>query len=96
VIFDFFVSNPDVNHYGLEAVKVPTLIVHSRDDPLASYDSARRAAACIPGARLVGVDRGGHLGLGQQEAVGPELAAFLERPPLTEARAAPASGIGSP
>lgn len=32
----------------------------------------------------------------QQQAVGPELAAFLERPPLTEARAAPASGPGSP
>lgn len=95
VIFDFFVSNPDVNHYGLEAVKVPTLIVHARDDPLASYDSAQSAAARIPGARLVGVDRGGHLMLGQQKAVGPELAAFLERPPLTEARAAPASGIGS-
>jgi hypothetical protein len=70
-------------------------VVPRADDPLASYNSAQSAAARIPGARLVGVDRGGHLMLGQQKAVGPELAAFLERPPLTEARAAPASGIGS-
>ncbi len=77
VIFDFFVSNPDVNRYRLESVTVPTLIVHASDDPLASYEGARRAAQRIPGARLVSVDRGGHLMLGQQDAVEPELAAFL-------------------
>ena len=77
VIFDFFVSNPDVNGYDLEAIRVPTLIVHASDDPLASYESARRAAGRIPGARLVSVDRGGHLMLGQQDAVEPELTAFL-------------------
>jgi pimeloyl-ACP methyl ester carboxylesterase len=82
VIFDFFVSNPDVNNYDLDAVMVPTLIVHARDDPLISYDSARRAAGRIPGARLAGVDRGGHPMLGQQDAIGPELAAFFERPGL--------------
>ena len=77
VIFDFFVSNPDVTGYDLEAITVPTLIVHASDDPLASYEGARRAAERIPGARLVSVDRGGHLMLGQQDAVEPELAAFL-------------------
>ena len=77
VIFDFFVSNPDVNAYDLEAITVPALIVHAADDPLASYEGARRAAERIPGARLVSVDRGGHLMLGQQDAVEPELAAFL-------------------
>jgi pimeloyl-ACP methyl ester carboxylesterase len=78
VIFDFFVSNPDVNNYDLVTVTVPTLIVHARDDPLISYDKARRAAARIPGAHLVSVDHGGHPLLGQQEAIGPELAAFLQ------------------
>jgi pimeloyl-ACP methyl ester carboxylesterase len=92
VIFDFFISNPDVNHYDLEAITVPTLIVHAADDPLASYDTAQRAADRIPGARLVRVDRGGHLLLGQQEAVRPELAAFLERPGSLEAHAAPGLG----
>ena len=77
VIFDFFVSNPDVSSYDLEAIRVPTLIVHASDDPLASYESARRAAGRIPGARLVSVDRGGHLMLGQQDAVERGLTAFL-------------------
>jgi pimeloyl-ACP methyl ester carboxylesterase len=77
VIFDFFVSNPDVNRYDLESVTVPTLIVHAADDPLASYEAAQRAAARIPGARLVSVERGGHLMLGQQDTVEPALSAFL-------------------
>jgi pimeloyl-ACP methyl ester carboxylesterase len=75
-IFDGFVSDPDVNNYDLAAVSVPTLIVHARDEPLGSYDAAQRAAGRIPGARLVSLDRGGHLMLGQQEAVRAELAAF--------------------
>ena len=77
VIFDFFVSNPDVNGYELEAIRVPTLIVHASDAPLASYEGAQRAAQRIPGARLVSVERGGHLMLGQQDAVEPQLTAFL-------------------
>src|SRR5262245_24802818 len=44
VIFDFFVSFPDVNQYDLEAVTVPTLIVHAADDPVAPYDAAQQAA----------------------------------------------------
>ena len=91
VIFDFFVSNPDVNNYDLVAVTVPTLIVHARDDPLISYDTARRAAARIPGARLVTVGHGGHPLLGQQDAIRAELASFLEKPGPATTRPAPAS-----
>jgi pimeloyl-ACP methyl ester carboxylesterase len=92
VIFDFFVSFPHVNHYDLGAVTVPVLIVHAADDPVASYDAAQQAADRIPGARLLRVDRGGHLMLGPQEAVRPELATFLDTPGT---RPAPASGPGS-
>ena len=92
VIFDFFVSFPDVNDYDLEAITVPTLIVHAADDPVASYDAAQRAAGRIPGARLLRVDRGGHFMLGPQEALRPELATFLETPGT---RPAPAPEPGS-
>jgi pimeloyl-ACP methyl ester carboxylesterase len=95
VIFDFFVSFPDVNHYDLDAVTVPVLIVHAADDPAASYDAAQQAAGRIPRARLVRVDRGGHLMLGQQEAVRPELAAFLETPTPPGPRPAQAPGPNS-
>jgi pimeloyl-ACP methyl ester carboxylesterase len=78
VTFDAFVADPDVNNYRLEAITVPTLIVHAKDDPLVSYDAAQDATARIPGARLVSVERGGHLLLGgHREVIGREVAAFL-------------------
>ena len=75
--FDAFVSNAAVNDYRLEAICVPTLIVHTEDDPLVSYEAAEPAARRIPGARLVSLETGGHLLLGQTEAVRRELVSFL-------------------
>jgi pimeloyl-ACP methyl ester carboxylesterase len=95
VIFGFFTSNPDVSGYDLGAIKVPTLIIHSKDDPLTSYDTAQRAAIRIPGARLVSAEQGGHLGLGQQTVTSRELAAFLGTPAPAQRGAAPASGPDS-
>lgn len=65
VIFDTFVSNPSINRAVPDVVQtVPTLLVHARDDPLAPYAGAVRLAARLPGARLVTLERGGHLQLG--------------------------------
>ena len=75
--FDAFVSNADVNHYDLEDIRVPTLIVHTKDDPLASHEASRRAAERIPGARFVSLESGGHLMLGQAQIIGEELAKFF-------------------
>jgi pimeloyl-ACP methyl ester carboxylesterase len=77
VVFDAYTSNPAVNDCPLEAIHVPTLIVHSSDDALASYDAARNATQRIPGARLVTHARGGHLMLGQDAATRAALEAFL-------------------
>lgn len=79
-VFDAFVSNPEVDTTQLESIEVPTLIVHARDDPLASHDAAARAAERIPRATLVSLDSGGHLGLGQTDRVRFEIAAFLASP----------------
>lgn len=81
VLFDSFVSNPAVNSYPLEELGVPTLIAHARDDTLASFDAAQDAARRIPDAQFLAVDRGGHLMLGQTEAVRAGLAAFLSSEP---------------
>ena len=78
-IFDAFSSNPEINDYPLEQISVPTLIIHSEDDPLASYDAAATAANRIPGAVLVALESGGHLGLGQTETVKEAIAGFLAR-----------------
>ncbi len=45
----------------IAAVRAPTLILHARDDSLQLYHNAEFAAVAIPGARLVGFERGGHL-----------------------------------
>lgn len=82
VAFDAFVADPDVNNYQLEALTMPTLLVHATDDPLVSYETSQRAAARIPSARLVSIERGGHLILGgHREAIGHEVAAFLAGAP---------------
>ena len=75
--FDAFVSNADVNGYDLEAIRVPTLIVHTKDDQLASHEASQRAAARIPGARFVSLESGGHLMLGQTKLVRDALADFF-------------------
>jgi pimeloyl-ACP methyl ester carboxylesterase len=76
-VFDAFVSNPEVGTYPLEDLAVPTLILHAEDDPLASHEAAANAAGRIPGATLVSLPSGGHLGLGQTERVRNEITAFL-------------------
>jgi pimeloyl-ACP methyl ester carboxylesterase len=76
-IFDAFMSNADVNDYNLEAISVPTLIAHTKDDQLASHEASQRAAERIPGARFVSLESGGHLMLGQQKKGRDELADFF-------------------
>jgi pimeloyl-ACP methyl ester carboxylesterase len=75
--FDLYVSNADVNDYNLQAISVPTLIVHTKDDQLASHDASKRAAERIPCARFVSLESGGHLMLGQTKIVRNELADFF-------------------
>ena len=77
VDFDAFVSNADVNDYTLEAIDVPTLIIHTKDDQMASHQASKRAAERIPGARFVSLESGGHLMLGQTKIVRDELASFF-------------------
>ena len=75
--FDLFVSNADVTNYNLEAISVPTLIVHTKDDQLASHEASQHAAERIPGARFVSLESGGHLMLGQQQRSRDELSRFF-------------------
>ena len=77
VDFDAFVGDADVNGYNLEAITVPTLIIHTKDDHVASHEASRRAARRIPGARFVSLESGGHLMLGQTKRIRDELADFF-------------------
>ena len=77
VDFDAFISNADVNDYNLEAINVPTLIVHTKDDQVASHEASQRAAERIPGARFVSLESGGHLMIGQTRIIRDEVADFF-------------------
>ena len=77
-----------MNEYPLERLGVPTLLVHAADDSLARYDNAVKAAARIRGSRLVTIDNGGHLFLGNEAHVRREIAAFIHEVVRTEALSA--------
>ena len=81
VDFDAFVSNAAVNDYNLERISVPTLIVHTKDDQLASHEASRKAAQRIPGARFVSLESGGHLMIGQSKIVRDALDRFFAETP---------------
>jgi pimeloyl-ACP methyl ester carboxylesterase len=76
-LFDAYVSNSDVNRIDLSRVLVPTLVMHARDDPGPPYTSAVETARRIPDARLLTVERGGHLMLGDHAEATREVARFL-------------------
>lgn len=74
-------SNAAVNNDNLKDIRVPTLIVHTKHDEVASHDASQRAAERIPGARCVSLESGGHPMIGQTEIVRDELAKFFAEKP---------------
>ena len=79
VLFDTYVSNPDINSgYPFERITTPTLVLSAHDDPMAPYENARSLAERIPGAQLVSLESGGHLMLGQAERTCTAIRSFLQ------------------
>jgi pimeloyl-ACP methyl ester carboxylesterase len=77
VLYDSYVSNPDVQGYPLEQLSVSTLLIHARDDGMAAFQNAAHAAERIPGAELLAIDHGGHMLLGNEGLIVREVARFL-------------------
>jgi pimeloyl-ACP methyl ester carboxylesterase len=77
ILFDAFVSNPDIARYPLEDVHVPTLVIHAPDDPLAPYEDAKRMAERIPDARFISVPSGGHVFMHRHEPALVEVRGFI-------------------
>jgi len=68
----------------IAAIRAPTLVVHAQDDTLQLYHHAEFAADTIPGARLVGFERGGHLLMVvEQQAIRALLQAHLGQAGVT-------------
>lgn len=77
VLFDLYVSNPDVQGYPVEDIAVPTLIINAKDDGLSAFENAARAAERIPGSKLIAVERAGHLLLGSERLIRSEVVAVM-------------------
>jgi 2-hydroxy-6-oxonona-2,4-dienedioate hydrolase len=65
--------------YPLESIRVPTLVVSARDDGFGTYAGAEYTASQIAGAQFMSLDRGGHLLVGQDDAVRAKILALLRR-----------------
>jgi pimeloyl-ACP methyl ester carboxylesterase len=83
VLFDLYVSNPDVQGYPLEDLAVPTLIISARDDAMSAHPNAEAAAERIANAQLLAFDHGGHLLLGAEETVRQRVTAWITANTLT-------------
>ena len=77
ILFDTYISNPEINDYPLGDIQARTLVISAVDDPMALHTGARILADQIPHARLLAVSDGGHLLLGHTEQVKAEIAQFL-------------------
>jgi pimeloyl-ACP methyl ester carboxylesterase len=67
-----------LQRYDLERITAPTLVISVADDLFGTWEAARYTADHIPGARFVGYPTGGHLWVGHQKEVLPELERFLK------------------
>ena len=66
----------------IAGIRVPTLILHARDDLLQRYANAEFAAAHIPGARLIAFERGGHLLIAvEQDSIRAAVGDFMRAHP---------------
>jgi pimeloyl-ACP methyl ester carboxylesterase len=72
------VADTHLRAQALEAVRVPTLVLHGRADPLVPYACGEDTARRIAGAQMVGIEGMGHdLAPGVVERLMPPLKAFL-------------------
>ena len=69
----------------LPKVSVPTLVMHSRHDARVPFESGRRMAAAIPGARFVPLESRNHLILEDELAFRrflDEITSFVKLDPI--------------
>ena len=82
-IIDGKLTNPDMERhfedYPIEELKVPVLILHSEDDPIASFEKVKIAQRRFPDLTLVAYPDGGHMMVGHSQEIDQALDDFLNR-----------------
>ncbi|MGI6091068.1 MAG: alpha/beta fold hydrolase [Saccharofermentanales bacterium] len=83
VILDGKLTNPDMERnfeqYPIEELKVPVLILHSEDDPVASFEKVENVKHRFPDLTLVSFPDGGHMMTGHSEEINQALDNFLRQ-----------------
>jgi 2-hydroxy-6-oxonona-2,4-dienedioate hydrolase len=67
-----------LERYELERIAIPALVISMADDLFGTFDGARYTAEHLPRARFIGYPSGGHLWVGHQKEVMPEIANFVK------------------
>ena len=84
VVLDASMTNPDMarnfEHYPIEALQIPTLIFHAKDDKLARYSDTERAVPRFPDCTFVSFESGGHLMAGHGEEIKKAVSDFVTKP----------------
>lgn len=83
VVLDAGATNPDMSRnfddYRIEEMQAPVLILHSKDDKLASYKDVENALQRFQNCTFVSFETGGHLMVGHEEEVRRAVFDFIEK-----------------
>ncbi len=72
------ISQPFLD-YPLDQINVPTLVIYAKDDILVNPSHSQYAAQKIPNAKVIELESGGHILMGQHERVRSEVVKFLKQ-----------------
>lgn len=83
VILDASVTNLDMaryfDFYRIEDLQMPTLILHAKDDKMASFEEVVKALDRFPNCTLVSFETGGHLMTGHEAEVQRMVMQFIKK-----------------
>lgn len=81
IIIDSSITNTDMmknyDSYVIEDLKVSTLVLHSKDDKLASFKDTKKAIKRFPNCTFVSFETGGHLMVGHEKEVNKAVCDFI-------------------
>lgn len=81
VILDGKFTNPDMERnfeqYPIEELNVPVLIIHSEDDPVASFEKVKNVQHRFPNLTLVTFPDGGHMMAGHGQEIDKAIDDFI-------------------
>jgi pimeloyl-ACP methyl ester carboxylesterase len=83
IINDNKVINPDMiknyDDYPIEKLNTPVLILHAKNDPMASFEDMKEASERLNNKKVIIYERGGHILFGHSQANQRYISDFIQR-----------------